>query len=229
MITVFKKKEELFFILLLLLHCASIGMGWNLPGFITKLSLVPYLLLLLYLFSRKQRLQLSPLPILALLFSFVGDLALSFTGELSFLFGMGAFMLTHIFNARYFWKLQKNSHASIFSRMLAALLMILVSATIFMALAPYLGKLTYPIIIYMGLISVMAVLALGTIEADAVKQIGTYCFIPGALLFVLSDALLALNRFVLHKTVFAVLVMLTYGMAQFFFVRGYGMVTTRDL
>lgn len=219
----------MIFGLLLLLHCSSIGIGWQLLSVITKLLLVPYLIFLLYFFSENRQQPVHPYCILALLFSFIGDLALSFSSELSFLVGMGAFMVAHICNAGYFRKLQKNSPVSVRTRILAATGMFVVSAALFMLLAPHLGTLAYPILLYMCLISIMTVLAIGTAEAEPVKMIGKYCFIPGAFLFVLSDSVLALNRFILHNTGMAVVVMLTYGMAQFFLVRGYMRVTAADL
>lgn len=223
------KRTEPIFILLLLLHCCSIWAEWYVLSVITKLLLVPYLIFGIYFFGRNKKRPVAPLTILALFFSFIGDLALSFSGNSAFLTGMGAFMLTHICNSVYFRKLQQNSPVTIHTRILPGIIMLVIAAGIFILLAPYLGKLTFPIIVYMFLISVMAVLATGTAEAKQIKQIGRRCFIPGAFLFVVSDSILAVNRFLLHDTTMAVLVMLTYGMAQFFLVRGYMRVTATDL
>jgi uncharacterized membrane protein YhhN len=223
------KKTGIIFMLLLLLHCSSIWAGWYMLSVITKLLLVPYLIFVIYFFAGNKKRPVAPLTILALFFSFTGDLALSFSGNTAFLAGMGAFMLTHICNSVYFWKLQRNSPVTIHSRILPGIIMLVIATGIFILLAPYLGQLAYPIIIYMFLISVMAVLATGTAEAKQIKQIGKHCFIPGAFLFVVSDSILAINRFLLHDTAMAVLVMLTYGMAQFFLVRGYMRVTATDL
>lgn len=228
-LTISRKGSEIIFILLLILHCSSIWTGWHIVSFITKLLLVPYLIFLVYFFAGNKKRPIAPLSILALFFSFIGDLALSFSGNPAFLAGMGAFMLTHICNSGYFWKLQQNSPVTIHTRILPGIVMLVIAAGIFILLSPYLGQLAYPIIIYMFLISVMAVLATGTAEAELIKQTGKHCFIPGAFLFVVSDSLLAVNRFLLHNTAMAVLVMLTYGMAQFFLARGYMRVTATDL
>jgi len=73
----------------------------------------------------------------------------------------------------------------------------------------------------MVFISLMASLAIHTRTNVKIQTLSLYTFIPGALLFVLSDASLAVNMFKMQHIVIEVLVMLTYGLAQFFITRGF--------
>lgn len=98
--------------------------------------------------------------------------------------------------------------------------LLIISTLVFLYLKDYLGSYTIPVLLYMFFISCMAAMAIHTYANENVKTISTYTFIPGALLFVTSDALLAINMFRMHHPILEVLVMLSYGLAQFFIVRG---------
>ena len=73
----------------------------------------------------------------------------------------------------------------------------------------------------------MAVLASNTFTSTNFKKEAITCFIPGAAFFVLSDGLLALNKFLYHQPILDILVMLTYGLAQYFLVRGFVKTTSK--
>jgi uncharacterized membrane protein YhhN len=76
----------------------------------------------------------------------------------------------------------------------AAILLAGLSTVVFRLLQPSLGSFQLPILFYMFIISIMAVLATRTMNANPVNS-DRVCFIPGAALFVLSDATLAVNKF----------------------------------
>ena len=73
----------------------------------------------------------------------------------------------------------------------------------------------------MFIISLMAFLATGTIQNESIKRTAFKFFIPGAVLFVVSDATLAINKFLVHQTYLDIVVLLTYGLAQYFLVKGF--------
>ena len=74
----------------------------------------------------------------------------------------------------------------------------------------------------------MGALAIHTYANTGVKAIANYTFIPGAALFVTSDALLAINMFRVHHPILEVLVMFCYGLAQFFIVKGFQKIAERS-
>ena len=96
------------FLLLLIIHCACIYFEWGMARVVTKLLLVPTLLLYLYASLPKGKIKPSPvLVFIALFFSFLGDLFLTQEGTMFFLLGMVGFIVTHICNSIFFFKLQR--------------------------------------------------------------------------------------------------------------------------
>ncbi len=213
-----KKQGSLVFLLLLIIHCIAIYLEITGLRNGTKYLLMPVLIGQLWFSAGKT----APLiSYLAVFFSWAGDILLSAGGEIYFLLGMLAFIVTHICNSIYFFRLQDRQNARLREPFIAALLLMLVSATVFAVLHPYLGSLRIPIVVYMVIISIMAILAAATSGNKAYQAIARQCFIPGAGLFVISDALLAMNKFLFHRALLDIIVMLTYGAAQYFLVQGY--------
>jgi uncharacterized membrane protein YhhN len=103
----------------------------------------------------------------------------------------------------------------------------LVSAIMFGILNPYLGNLRLPVLFYMVIISIMSILAANTAAHAQFRGLALSCFIPGAALFVVSDSLLALNKFVFNIMWLNMAVMLTYGLAQYFLAKGFAKATVR--
>jgi uncharacterized membrane protein YhhN len=204
--------------LALLLHFIFIYLKMNELRILSKLLLIPFLII--YFLSACKR-KINPLVLFGLIFSFIGDLFLTRSGELFFLLGMFAFMGTHIGNSLFFLQLQKKSKGKREGMVLAGVLLVIVSSVIFFVLQPYLGGFQWPILFYMLVISIMAVLATGTARDAVIMDIAANCIIPGAILFVLSDSILAINKFLLHEPMADIPVMLTYGAAQYFLVKGF--------
>jgi len=207
------------FLLVLLMHCLSIQVEMTQIRTITKVILVPLLMIHL-LINRSLRL-LGYLPLIALLFSWIGDILLLGDEPAFFLSGMIAFVMTHVSYSFTFLKIKQVTpkDRSYFIIPLFALLVF--SLLVFFYLKDDLGSYLLPVLLYMIFISLMASLAIHTRTNTKIETLSLYTFIPGALLFVVSDALLAINMFKLHHIVLEVLVMLTYGLAQFFITRGF--------
>lgn len=184
--------------------------------FITKLLLAPSLFLILLL----SRAQVSILTYLALASCFAGDILLSQPGDKYFLGGMLAFMLAHVFNGSYFFRLQGAHHSRMREPVIVGVLLILLSVIVFVVLNPYLGQLRLPIVVYMVLISLMAILAACTAGMPPYRKISHRYFIPGAISFVVSDSLLALNKFIFHLEWLDTIVMFTYGLALYLIAIG---------
>jgi uncharacterized membrane protein YhhN len=207
------------FLLVLLMHCLSIQVEMTQIRTVTKVILVPLLMIHL-LINRSLRL-LGYLPLIALLFSWIGDILLLGDEPAFFLSGMIAFVMTHVSYSFTFLKIKQVTpkDRSYFIIPLFALLVF--SLLVFFYLKDDLGSYLLPVLLYMIFISLMASLAIHTRTNTKIETLSLYTFIPGALLFVVSDALLAINMFKLHHIVLEVLVMLTYGLAQFFITRGF--------
>ncbi len=216
------------FALLLLANCLFIYLDMNELRTVSKILLVPVLLIYLAANRRKET-GPSPLVYLALVFAFLGDVLLSRPGETFFLFGMLAFIGTHICNTIFFIRLNKKDFRIGKEMIVALFLLALFSAIVFTEIKPNLGKFEIPILVYMFIISLMTVAATSTIQHPSLKKIATGCFIPGAVLFVVSDATLAMNKFLWHESMMDIVVMLTYGAAQYFLVRGYRRISDEKM
>lgn len=207
-----------FFLALLVLHLLAIKESWQDIRIVTKLSLLPLLCVLLLL-SR-------PVPVkilnyLALIASFLGDFLLTRTGDIYFLGGMLAFLLAHICNIIFLAGAQGKGFVFGKAGWWAAGLLWIFDLTIYLVLKSSLGIFEWPVILYICVISFFALFAATATQSLAIAKAARRWLLPGAVLFVLSDALLALNQFGLHLSYLDIPVMALYGLAQLCLSLGY--------
>jgi uncharacterized membrane protein YhhN len=130
--------------------------------------------------------------------------------------GLSAFLVAHIFYIFFFSKLHKREDILVRPLLLGAVLLYYV--LLIGLLFPHLGEMKIPVILYGLVISCMLFYAMHMVflqDAGAGRWI-----ITGAILFIISDSILAINKFYQPFTGAGLLVMLTYGMAQLFIIEG---------
>jgi uncharacterized membrane protein YhhN len=127
------------------------------------------------------------LIVAGLLFSLAGDILLMLPSD-RFAAGLASFLVAHLFYITAF-----AADAGFGSAPLALLPFVLGSAALYPLLRPNLGRLEIPVLLYMLVIAVMAWQAVA--RWLVVGQLGALLACIGAVLFVVSDALLALDRF----------------------------------
>ncbi|AWW00497.1 lysoplasmalogenase [Arcticibacterium luteifluviistationis] len=176
---------------------------------VTKPLLMPVLIGLVWLEGSRYSFKWA--LILALVLSWAGDLFLMFERESFFVFGLGSFLLAHLV---YIFIYRKSVKASL----LKALPFIgFVGLFCFGVLWNKLSEeMTIPVYIYMLVISTMAYLA-------SCREVNVKSFesvLVGAILFVISDAFIAVNEFVQPVLWPTFWVMSTYGLAQYLIVKG---------
>ena len=154
----------------------------------------------------------------ALIFSCLGDILLLFEPGDSrfFLFGLSAFLMAHIIYIFFFH--QVRIIENIRGKAWLLLPVAVFYAFIITWLSPCLGDMKIPVRIYTVVISFMFMLALHMLFISN-KRAG-WCMAGGALLFVLSDSLLAINKFYGSFEFAGIAIMLSYGFAQFLIVKG---------
>jgi len=154
--------------------------------------------------------------LLALFFSLIGDVLLMFVESSPnyFIGGLIAFLLAHLMYIKIF--LDKiNSDNSL----LGILVMLLVYALgIFYLLKDGLRDMLIPVILYMLIILTMAITA--WLRKGAVSKLSYLLVFIGALLFVVSDSTLALNKFYQTVPQSHIIIMSTYALAQYCIVLG---------
>jgi len=144
---------------------------------------------------------------IGLLFSLLGDVLLAWPRDL-FVFGLGAFLLAHLAYLRAYLS---------DCRRLAPLALVVsasVGALLLAALAYHgLGELLVPVAIYALAISAMLWRALARLTSDAPKR-SAWLAAAGAVLFVFSDSLIGINRFVVPFDSASYLIILSYWLGQ---------------
>jgi len=156
-----------------------------------------------------------------LFFAFFGDVFLLFENKnsLFFIFGLVSFLTTHIFYIIYFLKIQSANTSLVKKQPLLPILVIAYGVSLVWLLYPHLADLKIPVMVYAAVICTMLICSMHVFLK--VKQPANWYFLSGALLFVISDSLLAINKFYQPFSYAAIFIMLTYCAAQYFIVNGF--------
>lgn len=214
------KKQGLIILFFLLLIADIIGIELNnqLLQSVSKPLLMPVLAVYFLSQTVHDTHRLGPWILGALFFSWAGDVLLMFQDKTPdfFLFGLAAFLLGHIFYIVFFHKVRVLE--GIRGKLILLLPVVLYYAGLIFWLSPYLGDMTLPVRIYGIVICFMLMLALHMLYSRN-KRAGSY-LVAGALLFVISDSVLAINKFYQPFGQAGLVIMLTYGLAQLLIVKG---------
>jgi uncharacterized membrane protein YhhN len=220
------------YILLLSVHLYAqiLGTSFSTLQFITKILLLPTLMLFL---AVQQYAQDAPkgkwLVLFAMFGSFLGDVLLSF--DHLFIIGMVAFMSTHVFNILMFLKINQFSQPKSNKFKVIAFLLGSFCWFIYFQLKDAMGGLIYPVLVYMILICAAALMAIHAGGNSKGTLISKLFWFPGMLFFISSDAVLAFNKFdwSIHHPIknIGLITMLTYGIAQLLLAKGYQLYFTK--
>jgi len=219
-----KKRGILIFWFVLVLDCYFIYTGQELFRIATKTALVPILLFYIFLNARKNYYKNAKTFIfLAFIAAWLGDILLLNKGNTFFLLGMLAFMCAHILFALTFYRIHKLQIFKAQESFIAALILIFLCFELYKFITPGLADFfKIPVIIYMVAISIMVITVANLLNSSARKTSAMMYFLPGAALFVISDALLALQTFMFSDIdLLSISVMLSYGYALSLFSDGF--------
>ena len=156
--------------------------------------------------------------ILSLAFSWLGDILLMFESLNSsyFIFGLIAFLIAHVFYIVLFDQIRVREK---FKQSLLPLLPIAIYYFLLISLLqPNLGGMQKPVSIYGLVISIMLSFAADLWRLK--NKTASFLLISGALLFITSDSLLAINKFYKQFEYAGIAVMSTYGIAQLLITLG---------
>lgn len=186
--------------------------------FITKPLLIPLLIAFFIFQTNGFASTLKKWIILALLFSWAGDVLLMFelTNGNFFIFGLVAFLIAHIFYIlfyEYVIRLEGLERNYLFF-----IPVLIYYASLIYILSPHLGEMKLPVRIYGAVISYMLIQALHTSKIKSKEA--AWLMITGAVLFIISDSILAINKFYEPLQYSGIAIMLTYGIAQLLITLG---------
>lgn len=171
-----------------------------------------------YLASAQQR---STLFLVAIFFCWVGDVLLLFKPELFFIAGLVAFLTGHVLYILCYQRMRLNESKNPLlgpQKVRFALPIILAGTGLVVVLFPVLGDLKIPVMVYALVITIMALQALFRFGYTTNKSFALV-FI-GAILFMVSDSLLAINKFLMPIQFASLFIMTTYMVAQYLIVEG---------
>jgi uncharacterized membrane protein YhhN len=150
----------------------------------------------------------------ALALSTIGDVLLDLDPTNLFVFGLASFLLAHITYTVLFVRNFPRPFTAGPAQIIPAALVLAYSIAICAWLFPSLGSLQLPVAIYMCAITAMAITAI--LARFALSWVAI-----GAILFVISDSLLAINKFKTPVPYRDILVWSTYYIAQYAITNGY--------
>ena len=202
-------KKIAFFVFLLVSVLDIIGIIFKIDSltFIFK----PFILLaLLFLYSQSVESR-NKWYAMALIFSFFGDVFLLYSGENVFKFGLGFFLIAHLLFIIIVVKRIKK--VSILNSFIPIISFGIVLSLLLFLLKDTLKDLLIPVVIYGVVISIFGIVSL--IDFLNTKSKKSLLMLLGAIVFIVSDYILAINKVYYEALIFQVAVMVTYISAQY--------------
>jgi len=205
---------RIIFWITVILELVLISMEQNEWRWATKPLLMPLLMGILW--AEKKNIVYFPLLLGALFLSWCGDVLLQMEGL--FIPGLVSFLLAHICYIIYFLKRTSGKTGMLKTKRIFLVPVLIYILLFLYLLFPYLGAMKLPVIIYGITIGTMLLMSIHTVGTIRYKT--SLYFIAGAVLFVTSDSILAINLFAVKYTMLSLAVMLTYASAQYLIVSG---------
>jgi uncharacterized membrane protein YhhN len=211
----------LMFILAGLLEIISQVLGLsNLHHIVKPLLMIALGLYYFYSLSSEDR---SRLVLLAIFFSFLGDSFLMYESKnpLYFMMGLGSFLFAHlvyIFCFRQHRDDEADDQLGTVQKARMAFPVILAATGLVVVLYPRLGELRLPVVLYAGTLMFMVLNAL--FRFNRTHSESFWMVFGGAVSFLISDSILAINKFLEPMPGAGVYIMVTYILAQYLIVQG---------
>lgn len=189
-------------------------------GLAIKSLIIPELILLFAVNQNPFKSRLNILMLSGLAFSWAGDIVLEFSinNGLFFIAGLICFLLAHVM---YFSAFVTTKGKNFISGKNVYLLIpvIVYGLALVIFLYPGLSEMRLPVIIYAVVILSMFTAAMN--RKGKVNRQSYSMVLAGAGLFVISDSLIAINKFSFQFEYSGIAIMSTYILAQFLIITGY--------
>jgi len=192
----------------------------SLPPLAVKALIIPILIVIFKVTVRNDNTISNWLIFAALFFSWAGDVALGVTRnqETMFLMGLVCFLLTHVLYVIVFFRTSGRNLPP--KKIICSIIPVLLYGLVLLYfLYDDLGEMKIPVVIYTSVILAMVAAAINRIEK--VNRTSFYLVLIGAVLFLSSDSMLAIDKFSNPFPFASPLIMFTYIAGQFLIVLGY--------
>ena len=171
---------------------------------------IPIYLLIYYSFTELEG-KLRTYTTLALLFSSFGDVFLSLNFPNNFLFGLSSFLIGHIFYIVGFYGLANKER--VMTKILLSLVVLGITVSMGLKVVPISGELAIPVSAYIAVIASMGLTAIYAWRHSLLHFVGAFSFI-------ISDSMIAWNKFIEPIPNERYLIMTTYYLAQLLILYG---------
>lgn len=210
----FKSVIYIGFVVLSIIHIISIKNNNKTCRVATKILIIPTLLIIYLINVNTPNMYL----ISGLAFGFLGDVFLISSNKKFFITGLFSFLIGHIFyiitflNDIYFVNMP-------FYLFFLLILYVFCDVLVYKEIMPYVKSMKKPAFIYLIVITSMSFFSLMRINSSY----GYRFWLPflGSVLFILSDSMLAYNKFIKKNKEREIFVMITYILAQTLIMLGY--------
>jgi len=217
------KRHKWFSILFALIFILQLTLGHYGNGYFANI-IKPFIalsLLIMLAISTRLKGRFHKRIFTGLIFALAGDLLLGYvsTNDSYFIYGLASFLLCHLFYTSAFY-LDFKSAPELDKK--GARISILICAVVVISyyffLRAHLGPMKLPVMVYMLVISMMVMMA--SFRNQRVNSSSFKLILFGAMFFVLSDAILAYNKFVQPIDFADTWIMATYMIAQYLIIVG---------
>ncbi|MFY0608108.1 MAG: lysoplasmalogenase [Cyclobacteriaceae bacterium] len=211
-------KEKLtvgFYMLICTVHITAIVVGAIDLIPITKIMLMPTLIYLVFVMADGVVTMPRLMLVVVLIFSWIGDILLIYEGDSYFLGGLGSFLVAHLV---YAYVMRKTAYDKPKLMIKPLIPVFIYGAVLLSILIPNAGSLAIPIVVYALCILIMismAILRNGLTTNDSFNYV-----VIGAIMFVLSDSCIAIDKFVMEIPLAGFFIMTSYVSAQYLIVKG---------
>lgn len=212
-----KNKTPLFpFLIVVTVYLIAMFFELHYVKLIFKPLIVGSLLLYFLIVTKNRFVKFKLWMLLAMIYCLAGDIFLMLDGrdELFFILGLTSFLVGHVFYILVFSRIVNDKLISF--HILKTLVVAALVAALLYLLIPRAEALWLPVTLYALAIGTMLVFAF---HLTRIGEIG-WLIAAGAFLFVISDSVIALNKFYAPIPYNHWIVMITYIAAQFLIIHG---------
>ena len=212
-----KNKAQLLpFLFVVMVYLVAMFFGFDTVKLFFKPLIVGSLLLYFVIETKNKFVRFRLWMILAMVYCMAGDTFLMFDSrdELFFILGLVSFLVGHVFYILVFKRIANDKFISF--HILKTILVIAYVTVLLYLLIPRANTLWLPVVLYSLVIGTMLVFAF---HLTKIGRIG-WLITAGAFLFVISDSVIALNKFYVSIPLDSWIVMISYIVAQFLIVHG---------
>lgn len=216
------KQTAYLYFLLASIEIYAISVGSEMLESIAKPLLMPALILFYWSGAARPLARRDLFVIGAFIFSWIGDVALMFHEEKFFLIGLIGFLIAHLLYILAFTMVADTVSDPVLRHKvwLVVPLATYLAALLAIVFPVVDSHMKIPVAIYSLVIGTMAIFAL-----NRYKRVNDSSFalvFGGALLFMFSDSLIAVNKFLCHDTLFmgGILIMSLYMAGQYLIAKG---------